>query len=549
MDAISKNRNKVSHYFLLVLFSVLLFYPGLNKIPAIDRDEAHFAQASRQMIQTGNYFQVRFQDKTRFQKPPGINWLQAAVVNLLSNADATKIGPYRVPSLLAAFFSVLLTYYFSSRFLKQRTALLGSAFLAASLLLLIEAHMAVIDASLLFSVLVMQGALWIIYQAAMQNKRAAWGWAFCFWLALALGFVLKGVTPLIAVLTIVSLILIERRMDCLRGLRPFSGLILFLLLSLSWLILLNDAEQSNYLMQMIHRDLLPKLQGGHESHGKPPLFHLLILPMTFWPGSLFLWQSGRYALQHKNDPRVKFLLAWLIPTWVFFELMPTKLPQYVLPLFPALALLTAMALERANRLDKPGKFLHALQLLWGFMSFVFALFLLLLPYLLMKELPWVSWILLGLISFGSATAVYLAWYANYHRAAYILLAMTLVTSPLIFENLLPQLKPLWLTSRVVELIDKNKLSNEKPLLVVGFDEPSLVFNLNTGWVQFTDSQYAKNNLQLDSSRLALIESTALTEWKKEPNSFTILGQAEGYDYSKGHWLRLFIVAGEQSGNN
>ncbi|WP_347252303.1 hypothetical protein, partial [Legionella sp.] len=85
---------KLTHYLLLTLFSLLLLLPGIVKMPVMDRDEAHFAQASRQMVQTGNYFQIRFQETTRFRKPPGINWLQAASVKLFSNPDANIIWPY-----------------------------------------------------------------------------------------------------------------------------------------------------------------------------------------------------------------------------------------------------------------------------------------------------------------------------------------------------------------------------------------------------------------------------------------------------------------------
>ncbi len=168
---------KRNAYLLLIFFSCLLFIPGMRSLPVVDRDEAHFAQASRQMMQTGNYFQVRFQEKTRFQKPPGINWLQAATVKLFSHPDSVKIWPYRLPSFLGALFAVLLTYAFGRRFFCQKTALLGALFLASSLLLVIESHMAVIDTSLLCSVVLMQGALWVIYQRTREKKPAHWAWS------------------------------------------------------------------------------------------------------------------------------------------------------------------------------------------------------------------------------------------------------------------------------------------------------------------------------------------------------------------------------------
>ena len=90
-------------YLLLTLLCLALYLPGIFTVPVVDRDEAHFAQATKQMLETGNYFQIRFQDKTRFQKPPGINWLQALSVKVFSSTESTAIWPYRIPSVLGGY--------------------------------------------------------------------------------------------------------------------------------------------------------------------------------------------------------------------------------------------------------------------------------------------------------------------------------------------------------------------------------------------------------------------------------------------------------------
>ncbi|WED43820.1 ArnT family glycosyltransferase [Legionella cardiaca] len=526
---------------MLACFALLLFLPGLFQMPVIDRDEAHFAQATKQMLQTGNFFQIRFQDRTRFQKPPGINWLQAASVGLFSNSEATEIWPYRIPSLFGGLFSVLLLYFFARNFVNQRTALFASGLFATSLLLVVETHMAVIDASLLFSVLLMQGALWHCFDKGIKNEASHWGWALCFWLAMAFGMVLKGVTPLVGVLTIVALCVFERRVDWLRYLRIYSGLLLFVILTLAWLFMVNEAEHSNYLMQMLHKDLLPKLQGGHESHGKPPLFHLAILPLTFWPASLFLWQGGVYAAQHRHDKIVKFLLAWLLPTWLFFELMPTKLPQYILPTFPAIALLCALAIEQSKQIKAPGRWMHFLQIMWGILSIGLACALAALPYLLTQEIPTMSIILLGALVTMTFLCVYFSWQGAYHRAMATVFITALCIYPLIFTKLFPQLEPLWLTRNVAQLIENNKLSSEKPLLVVGFEEPSLVFNLNTKLVKFLDSASAVQIIKQDATRLALVNPIILHEWEREGLKLSIKAQTTGYNYTKGRWAELALV--------
>lgn len=521
--------------------------PGIVGMPVIDRDEAHFAQASRQMVQTGHYFQIRFQQKTRFQKPPGINWLQAASVKLFSNAKASAIWPYRIPSLLGALFSVLLTYFFARQFASEKVARLAAALLASSLLLIVEAHMAVIDTPLLLSVLLMEISLWMIYRDGLDNKQASWGWALCFWLAMALGLVLKGVTPLIGVLSISTLCLIERNVNWLRALHIFSGLTLFILLSLAWVLMVNEAENSNYLMQMIQKDLLPKLQGGHESHGKPPLFHLLILPLTFWPASLFFWQGGLYAIFHRHEKSVKFLLAWILPTWLFFEIMPTKLPQYVLPTFPVIAILCAMGINQFTNSETPGKMMHFLQILWGLLSIGLAAILASLPYLLMNQWTPLAILLFTLITLFTVAAVYFAWQGAYQRASLVILVMALIGYPLIFIGLLPPLKPLWISERIAQMIDQNKISIEKPLLVAGFSEPSLVFNLNTYTVQFTGIKTAEELLQKDPSRLAILEDSAFKNEEAKQNNLSIFATLQGYNYSKGQWLKLLLVGKNISG--
>jgi len=524
-----------------MLISMLLFLPGVANLPVIDRDEAHFSQASRQMVQTGQYFQVRFQEKTRFQKPPGINWLQAASVKLFSDGQATQIWPYRIPSIIGALLSVLLTFFFARRFVSDKAAMLASGFLASSLLLIVEAHMAVIDTSLLSSVLLMQGALWVIYNDALAAKKSPWGWALLFWLAMTYGLLLKGVTPLVGVLSVSTLCVIERRVDWMRGLHIYCGLLLFSLLSLAWLLLLNSAENSNYLWQMIHKDLLPKLQGGHESHGKPPLFHLIILPLTFWPASLFLWQAAVYGFKNRQQPVVRFLLAWILPTWIFFEIMPTKLPQYVLPTFPAIALLCALAVFYGEKLIKPGRLLHVLQLLWGILSLALAACLLALPYFLMQKTSVISILVCSFISIMSVVAVYFAWQGAYRRASITVLLTALIAFPLIFAGLLPQLKPLWISRNVVQLIDNSQVSAQNPLLVIGYAEPSLVFYLNTHHVKFVEPEAAAGLLLKNSHHLLLLDKDNFNQLMPKNPDYFLLAHTQGYNYSKGRWVELFLV--------
>src|SRR5712692_9491102 len=97
-------------YALLAGLCLVLYLPGIAAIPPLDRDEARFAQATRQMLETGDFLRIRFQDEARNKKPAGIYWLQAASVRAFSSAAATAIWPYRLPSLLGGIATVLLAF-------------------------------------------------------------------------------------------------------------------------------------------------------------------------------------------------------------------------------------------------------------------------------------------------------------------------------------------------------------------------------------------------------------------------------------------------------
>ncbi|HBG30707.1 MAG TPA: glycosyl transferase family 39, partial [Gammaproteobacteria bacterium] len=96
-------------WLLLFLGALVLFVPGVFTLPPTDRDEPRFAQASRQMLEDGDYLNIRFQDEARLNKPAGIYWLQAASAYLAGSGWANPIWPYRMPSLLGALAAVALT--------------------------------------------------------------------------------------------------------------------------------------------------------------------------------------------------------------------------------------------------------------------------------------------------------------------------------------------------------------------------------------------------------------------------------------------------------
>src|SRR5579862_5869573 len=165
---------------VVILFSVCAFLPGFFGIPPVDRDESYFAQATKQMIETGDYVDIRYQDDVRYRKPVGIYWMQAAVVKtaeIFRFPDArTTIWLYRIPSLLGAVGAVLATYWCGLAFVSRRGALLAATMMAASTLLGGEARLAKTDAVLLFTIVAAMAVLARAYLSPRDAGNARLGW-------------------------------------------------------------------------------------------------------------------------------------------------------------------------------------------------------------------------------------------------------------------------------------------------------------------------------------------------------------------------------------
>src|ERR1700722_8335404 len=188
----------VRPYVLLAALCLLLYLPGTAASPPLDRDEARFAQATRQMLETGDFLRIRFQSEARNQKPAGIYWLQAASVSALSSPESTAIWPYRLPSLVGASLAVLLTFGLGRALLRtlpgdpSQMGLLAAVFLAVALGVMAEAHIAKTDAALLAAVVAGQGALGLAYTRRRAGASVGIGVAVLFWVAEIAAIFLKG---------------------------------------------------------------------------------------------------------------------------------------------------------------------------------------------------------------------------------------------------------------------------------------------------------------------------------------------------------------------
>jgi 4-amino-4-deoxy-L-arabinose transferase-like glycosyltransferase len=535
-------------YALLVALCLLLYLPGIAAIPPLDRDEARFAQATRQMLESGDFMRIRFQDEARNKKPAGIYWLQSASVSLLSTPESTAIWPYRLPSLLGGALAVLLTFAFGARLLggaadsptPRRTAFFAAVLLASSLGLIAEAHIAKTDAALLAAIVAAQGALGLAYVRS-RSGQAVSGWvAAVFWIGEAAAILLKGpVGPALAIVTMAALFIADRDLRWLRGLRPIAGMICLAVALVPWLIAIEQATEGRFLADALGQDLMMKLIAPQESHGAPPFAYLLSSVATFWPGSLLLVPALLRGWRRRDMPAERFLIAWLVPAWVLLELVPTKLPHYVLPLYPALALLAGAALVDGMAHGGWARWADiAVKALWAVVTVALAGALIFLPLRFGGPL---APALIGTVLLLGLTAAMLYGRVGGPVTAAGIVALALAFTVPAGSAVLPGLERLWLSRAAAGLVAAHPRKPGTPLVATGYSEPSLVFLLGTQ-IRLTTPRAATETLAGGGEALVSNREEAMFRQALGARGLVAdpLGSASGFDYSNGQRMVLTL---------
>ena len=525
-------------YGILALLSLALYLPGLATLPPTDRDESRFVQASRQMLESQDLLRIRFQDEPRNKKPAAIYWLQAASVDLLSTPSSTAMWPYRLPSLLGALAAVLLTFRFGQFWVGRDAAFWGAALLAASLALTVEAHLAKTDAVLLATVVAAQGALGEIYRRSRAGEPTGAGLPLLFWIAQGVGLLIKGpVTPLASLLTAGALAAADRDARWLGRLHFLWGVPLMLLIAGPWLVAIMLATGGGFASESVGRDLLAKLIHGQESHGAPPGTYVIAALITFWPGSLALAGAARLAWRERREIAIRFLIAWVVPFWIVMEIIPTKLPHYVLPAYPALALLAGRALTAGARRHWSDV---AAWSIWGVVALAFGGALLFLPGRFGATVP-----VLGVLAVAGALALAGATLLGLSRGKtlpWLALGAAVLIWASGFALILPRIDTLWLSRSAAALVnDQDRVL--RPVVVAGYAEPSIVFLLGTA-TKLANGPEAAVILSKLPQTLVLVgnreDGAFRAALKKDGISVDSLGQVSGFDYSNGHAVTLTL---------
>ncbi|MBE7213423.1 MAG: glycosyltransferase family 39 protein [Gluconacetobacter diazotrophicus] len=539
------------HYLAAALLALALFLPGRASIPPFDRDEPRYMEASAQMLRSGDFVDVRFQDQPRYLQPAGIYWLEAAAVALTGEEHGHAVWPYRLPSLVAAVGSVLLTLRLGSLLFGVEAGPLAALLLACSVLMTAESRMATIDSCLLLAVLSALSALHRAWADRDSGAPTPPGVAALFWGAVGAGLMLKGPVMLIPALgTPLALALVERRTAWWRRLRPGWGVPLALLIVLPWCVAIFVRSHGLFFQRAVGTNFLGKVASGQQAHGLPPGYHLLVFAVAFWPGSVFAAAAIPFAWMRRRNPSVRFLLCWIIPHWLVFELIATKLPHYVLPCYPAIAILSAAAAIQAGSWRPNSRWGRVLLGCYGAAWLLVGAALALAGPLLMWRLQHVlSWpaLLIPVLSLPLiGLAAFLLLRDRPREAMLSSCGGAVIAYAALFTLVIPNLSAIWLSPRIAATVAALRPCPGSVLASASFSEPSLVFLAGQD-TRLVNAAGAADFLRADPAcGLALVGERDMAAFRaaldRDGLAVRRLSVIDGINYSNGRSLHLSLFA-------
>jgi len=558
---------------VLAVVGVAVYLPGLSAIPPVDRDESRFAQASRQMLESvtldrsdldpelhgGGLAVPRVAGTPRLKKPPLIYWVQGASAWFLTGGDALRdsIWMYRVPSALAALLASIVTWRIARTMMSARAALFAGVMLAVCPMVVWDAHQARADQLLLACTTIAMGALWRIWRSR-DADRTGWGAPIVLWTATGAGLMTKGLTPLIVIGAVLWLCVIARRWRWIARTKPIVGIALTAVMVAPWVYAVVRQVGWDAYWSVLVDETAGRSAGAKEGHWGPPGYHLVLSAALFWPGSLLTlgafasaWIGAGILAPRRGRPFIgslvprwrersiaddasAFLIAWIVPVWVFFELISTKLPHYTMPMYPALALVTARALDAwisPSGSARPARPPIAGVLIWGAIGLAWVSTV---PVAAAELLdgPVVPAIIgASLAGLGVVLAVRCIARSELARAHAFAIASAVVFAITLLGVVLPSLNRVWISPRLAE-----HLPAGAPVGASGYHEDSLVF-LTRGRLERLGDDAGAAWLSDNPDGVLVTPAAAL----ESIGPVDLVAEVSGLNYSNGDDADLRIV--------
>ncbi len=358
------SRKNIMAFLCITVLAAVVYFAGLGSYPLLDPDEGRYAEIPREMLESGDFITPRLNYVKYFEKPPLFYWLTAGSMALFGQKEwAVRLVP-----ALAGFLTFLLVMGFGKRLFNGRTGVMAAWIYLTGMIPLILARMPIIDGVFSLFLTAAWGTWHLGYQS--PGKRFRQGWYCISWACLGMAVMTKGIAAIALTGLIVGGIIICRRdWRALGAMAWAPGLLIFAIIVVPWhwAVSLRNPEFFHFYIVVQHFSRLVSLE-----HAKPFWFFIVLFPfgMLFWTGLFFpaAANSIKTAWRVVRDPQNKgtqsesilFLVIWVSAVIGLFSLSRCKLVPYILPAYPAMALLIAVYLDKGALLKCPARWCTAL---------------------------------------------------------------------------------------------------------------------------------------------------------------------------------------------
>jgi 4-amino-4-deoxy-L-arabinose transferase-like glycosyltransferase len=330
---------------LLVAFG-LIWFSNLEYRKLVNPDEGRYAEIPREMVASGDWTTPRLNDLKYFEKPALQYWTTAVAYTVFGERQWTA----RLWSALTGFLGVVLVYFSGRGLFGEETGWNSALVLASSLLYVLIGHVNTLDMGVSF-LLSAAVCAFCLAQSEPNDASKRRRWMLAAWAALALAVLSKGLIGLaLPGAALVLYILIERDWRLPGRLNLVPGLALFFLLTVPWFVAVSLANPEFARFFFIHEHFerfLTKVHGRYQ-----PIYYfipVLLAGMLPWTVTLIDALARAWKREPERSFQVRrFLLLWAAVVFVFFSVSSSKLVSYILPMFPALALLTGARLTQIS---------------------------------------------------------------------------------------------------------------------------------------------------------------------------------------------------------
>ncbi len=326
---------------IVIIAAVVVSFFGLESVTLFDVDEAVFAEATKEMVESDNWLTPTYNGENRYDKPILFYWAMAVSYELFEINEFAA----RLPSAISGILLSLAMFFFVRQFYDEKKACYASISFILSAYFLIYSHAAVTDMLLTLFITL---SLFSFYLSLKKDRTYIWG----LYIFSALAFLTKGLIGIIFPFGIVSVYLFVT--EGFKGLKhgfSLSGIVLFSIISLPWYVAQFMVNGQEFILQFFIKHQFMRYMGVISGHTGPLYYYMPVLILGLFPWIFFLpagimniLKNFRSPMHYKDvgtfsDNLGLFACIWFAFILIFFSLSTTKLPNYILPAIPSLSIL------------------------------------------------------------------------------------------------------------------------------------------------------------------------------------------------------------------